>query len=182
NDALVRRIAGLKNAIITYAIEQAYDRLFFIDSDLLIDPGLIKHLITQKKDIISEIFWTAWQHGTVPLPNVWQYDKYEMAHPSLSRADYDEQAAAFLAQLKTPGVYEVGGLGACTLLSAGALKAGLNFSPIRNVSFWGEDRWFCIRAAALGFPLYIDTHFPAKHLYRASDLADVHTNPIEILR
>jgi hypothetical protein len=60
-------------------------------------------------------------------------------------------------------------LGACTLISVPALKAGLNFLPINNVSFWGEDRWFCIRAEALGFPLYIDTHYPAKHLYRESD-------------
>ena len=35
---------------------------------------------------------------------------------------------------------------------------------------FGEDRHFCIRAAALGFTLYVDTHYPAYHIYRESDL------------
>ena len=30
---------------------------------------------------------------------------------------------------------------------------------------FGEDRHFCIRAAALGLSLYVDTHYPAYHIY-----------------
>jgi len=170
DNSLVMRVAMLKNIIINYAIEKNFDFLFFIDSDLLIDPGLINHLIAQKKDIISEIFWTAWQPGTIPLPNVWLYDSYEMAHPAMPDSERKISAASFLTRLKKPGIYEVGGLGACTLISVDALRKGLNFSPICNVSFWGEDRWFCIRAAVLGFSLFVDTHFPAKHRYRESDV------------
>lgn len=33
----------------------------------------------------------------------------------------------------------------------------------------GEDRHFCIRALALGFELFVDTHYPAFHLYRSAD-------------
>jgi hypothetical protein len=61
-------------------------------------------------------------------------------------------------------------LGACTLISSKALKAGVNFSEIKNVSFWGEDRHFCIRASALGFSLFVDTRLPAYHIYREKDL------------
>ena len=46
----------------------------------------------------------------------------------------------------------------------------MNFSKIANVSFWGEDRHFCIRAHVLGFPLHVDTHLPAYHIYRSSDM------------
>jgi len=170
DNSLVLRVANLKNKIITYAIKHEFDYLFLIDSDLLIDPGLINHLIAQKKDIISEIFWTMWQPDTIAMPNAWMYDKYDMAHPALSEDERNRQAMEFLVRLRQPGVYEVGGLGASTLISVPALKKGLNFSPISNVSFWGEDRWFCIRAAVLGFSLFIDTHFPATHLYRDSDI------------
>lgn len=72
--------------------------------------------------------------------------------------------------MQQPGIYEVGGLGACTLISSSALSSGISYDRVRNISYWGEDRHFCIRAAALGFPLFVDTHFPALHLYRDSDL------------
>ncbi len=170
SNSLVERVANLKNEIIKHAVEEKYDYLFLIDSDLVIDPGLINHLARQKKDIISEVFWTSWQPDTMPLPNAWMYDKYDMAHPGLDDDTRNAQSAEFLDRLRVPGVYEVGGLGACTLLSVKALKKGLNFSPIKNVSFWGEDRWFCVRAAAMGFGLFLDTHYPAKHLYRESEL------------
>ena len=170
NYSLVLRVATLKNEIIRYAVENDYEYLFFIDSDLLVNPTLIKHLLAQKKEIISEIFWTSWQPGEIPLPNVWMYDAYQMAHPAIEEQLRGVQAMEFLGRLKIPGVYKVGGLGACTLLSVNALKSGLDFSPIENISFKGEDRWFCIRACVLGFQLFVDTHYPAKHLYRESDI------------
>jgi len=69
-----------------------------------------------------------------------------------------------------PGVYKVGGLGACTLISRNAISKGVSYDEIYNITFWGEDRHFCIRAAALGIELFVDTHFPAFHIYRRSDL------------
>lgn len=72
--------------------------------------------------------------------------------------------------MQQPGIYEVGGLGACTLISSSALSSGISYDRVHNISYWGEDRHFCIRAAALGLPLFVDTHFPALHLYRDSDL------------
>ncbi|MFD1910349.1 glycosyltransferase [Paenibacillus rhizoplanae] len=72
--------------------------------------------------------------------------------------------------MQQPGIYEVGGLGACTLISSSALSSGISYDRVRNISYWGEDRHFCIRSASLGLPLFVDTHFPALHLYRDSDL------------
>lgn len=66
----------------------------------------------------------------------------------------------------------VGGLGACTLIRRKALLAGVSFKQLSNLSFWGEDRHFCIRAQALGLSLFVDTHHPAFHLYRESDFAE----------
>jgi GT2 family glycosyltransferase len=169
NDSLVLRVADMKNRMIAHAVENGYDYLFLIDSDLLVAPCLLTHLMSLDKDVVSEIFWTSWRPGAAPLPNVWLYDKYDMARPSLDPAAYSAEAAAFLSKLGAPGVYKVGGLGACTLISAAALRKGLNFSPISNLSLWGEDRWFCVRAAAAGFRLFADTHYPAEHLYRMDD-------------
>lgn len=174
NESLIWKVAEFKNKIIEYAIQHNYDYLFLVDSDLLLNPHTIEHLITTGKDIISEIFWTKW-HPTLPkLPQVWLGDFYTLFHKTreetLSEKETSIRQKQFLNQLEEPGVYEVGGLGACTLISKNALLAGVNFKEIKNISFPGEDRHFCIRAMAFGFSLFVDTHFPAYHIYRESEL------------
>ena len=76
----------------------------------------------------------------------------------------------FLDILQKPGTYRVGGLGACTLISRKALTIGVCFKKIYNLDLIGEDRHFCVRAAALGLELYADTHYPPYHIYRESEL------------
>lgn len=158
NDALVWRVAKLKNAILDAAQCGGYDFVFLIDSDVLLTPDTLARLVREDKDVLSNIFWTMWQPNTQPMPQVWQCDTYTMS-------------AEFIATLHSPGVYEVGGLGACTLISKRALDRGVSFSRLHNVSFWGEDRHFCIRAVALGLSLWVDTRDPSFHVYRKSDIA-----------
>lgn len=178
NDRLIQKVASMKNEIINYAIENEYDYLFLVDSDLVLNPKTLNQLIDAQKDIISNIFWTSWQPNTIEMPQVWLEDEYSMCkkqNPPLSDEEITSRTFSLLHQLKIPGIYEVGGLGACTLISKTALVSGVNFSRISNLSFWGEDRHFCIRAAALGFQLFVDTHYPAYHIYRDSDLEGVKT-------
>ncbi|ADY55881.1 glycosyl transferase family 2 [Syntrophobotulus glycolicus DSM 8271] len=174
---LLLKVAEFKNRIIDYALAEKYDYLFFIDSDLVIHPYLIEHLKSRGKMIISEIFWTQWRIGEGYYPNVWLYDKYGLAPlnygESLSSEETVLRTNRFLNQLKMPGVYEVGGLGACTLINKEALRKGVNFKPIKNLTIWGEDRFFCIRAVVLGLDLFVDTHYPAYHIYREKDLDGV---------
>jgi hypothetical protein len=151
--------------------------LFLIDSDLLLHPLTLEHLAASGKDIISEVFWTQWQPNTILQPQVWMHDEYSqwerLPGEQLSAEEISYRFNHFLSKLQIPGVYEVGGLGACTLISRHAIESGVSYNIIKNISYWGEDRHFCIRAAALGIPLYVDTHYPALHLYRDSDLSKV---------
>jgi len=176
-DSLIEKVALYKNNIIKEAILKKYDFLFLIDSDLIINPKLIEHLISKNKDIVSEVFWTAWVLGMPPLPNVWISDQYTMFKKDrgeeITKVQATERVKEFFNKLKTPGTYEVGGLGACTLINRKALKMGINFNLIENLSFWGEDRHFCVRASSLGLKLFADTHYPVYHIYRESDLAGV---------
>lgn len=171
---LVWKVAGFKNLMIRRAEAFGYDYLFLIDSDLILQPDTLRHLIGTGKDIISEIFWTQWQPGTLLQPQVWMHDEYNqweiLPGEQPSPEEIQHRFHAFLLKLQQPGIYEVGGLGACTLISSRAIASGISYDRVRNISYWGEDRHFCIRAAALGIPLFVDTHFPALHLYRDSDL------------
>ncbi|MGE7622800.1 glycosyltransferase [Viridibacillus sp. NPDC096237] len=177
NEQLIWKVADYKNQIIDLAIDENYDYLFLVDSDLILHPDTIDWLLKADKDIISEIFWTKWQPEAHAQPQVWvsneytQFDQQRGEH--LTEQEKEARYMQFLTKLRIPGVYEVGGLGACTLISRKALLAGVNFKQIKNLSFWGEDRHFCIRAGALGLSMHVDTHVPPLHLYRASDLEQV---------
>lgn len=95
------------------------------------------------------------------MPNVWD------SHP------YGFASVDSILRLATPGTYEVGGLGACTLIHRSVLAAGVNYSPVPGISdslIWGEDRWFCIRAAAYGFRLWADANLIPYHVYRDEQL------------
>lgn len=177
NDALMFRVAEYKNIMIQHAINHNYDYLFLVDSDLVLHPGLIEHLKRAKQDIISEIFWSKWHYNMPFEPNVWLFDEYDLIPKQLGETLTKTEAMIrkkeFIAKLEVPGLYKVGGLGACTLLSRAALLKGADFSPIKNLTIHGEDRFFCIRAEVLGLSLYVDTHYPAYHIYRERDLAGV---------
>ena len=173
-EELIWKVAKFKNHIIQKALKVDYDYLFLVDSDLVLHPKTLEHLVSLKKDIVSEIFWTKWEPDFPELPQVWMSDQYNLYKSlrgeSLTQEEVLKRVQIFINQLKVPGVYQVGGLGACTLISKKALHSGVNFGEIYNISFVGEDRHFCIRAGALGFDLFVDTQYQAYHIYRLSEI------------
>ena len=175
--SLIERIILFKNDMINRAIENYYDYIFLIDSDILLDSRTLIHLLSRNIDIVSEVFWTRWDVNSILVPQVWLQDKNEYYRKDwdqeLSDEEIIQKSNDFINALKIPGLYEVGGLGACTLISRKALLKGVNFDLIDNVSFWGEDRHFCIRARVLGLILYVDTVMPAYHIYRKAEIAGV---------
>lgn len=176
NEHLIWKVASFKDKMLEYAKNEQYDYIFFIDSDLLLHPETINKLIATGKDIVSEIFWTRWTKEAIEEPQVWLRDEYVQFPDHLKNSDSHEKYNAtmnFYTQLRGAGVHKVGGLGACTLISKQAIDAGVRFEKIYNLSFWGEDRHFCIRAAAYGFELFVETTYPAYHIYREQNLSGV---------
>lgn len=141
----LEKMPALRNMTVRRALEGSYDYLFSVDTDIVLHPETLVRLLEADKDIISELFWT---NGWC---NAWMYD----------------QSSGMKAEWVRPGLYQVGMTGACTLMNTKVFKAGVDFSPIPNIrkALWGEDRWFCIRAAVMGFEMWIDTHCPPWHLY-----------------
>ena len=176
-DNLIWKVADFKDKIIEHAKNLQYDFLFLVDSDLILHPKTLKHLISTNKDIISEVFWTKWKpNDPIKYPQVWLSDEYNFYESKYKNAPLEIQAKKtleFIKKLKRKGIYKVGGLGACTLISKKALEKGVSFKPLYNLSFWGEDRHFSIRAVALGFELFASTYYPPLHIYRDKDLKKV---------
>ncbi len=152
-------VAAMRNYLIATAREMDYDYYFMVDSDLVLHPKTLTKLIEAKKDIVAEAIWTRWTPEDIEAVNAWDRDTYSF---------YPDMATRF-AQFRKPGLYQVGMTGACVLISKPVLEARVNYDHIYNVSFWGEDRAFCIRAAVHGFEIWLDTHCPPVHLYRPSE-------------
>jgi len=154
---LVGEIIQMKNAIAKYALDNGYDYIFFVDTDLILHPKTLVQLLSTGKEIVAEIFWTKWDKDGNPLPNCWMYDSY------------DGFSSNHIAQWQIPGTYQVGQTGACILLHRSVFERGVCYDDIYNLGFDGEDRFFCVRAAVAGFKIWIDTHYPAIHLYRQEE-------------
>lgn len=174
NSDTILRVSKYRNSILKFAREQDFDGLFFIDSDLLLHPNTLIHLIEQDKDIISEIYWTRWAPSGPLYPQVWLYDNYTQYESNgtvvLSPEQIRRKTEAFHSMLKRPGIYKVGGLGGCTLINKKVLNSDVSYTKVYNLSFSGEDRHFCVRAAVNGFTMYVDTVYPAFHIYRSAEL------------
>jgi hypothetical protein len=145
NHALVSKVTTFRNRFLQMALDGGYDYLFMVDSDLVLHPQTLVHLVGLGKDIVSEVFWTAWNPNEPLMPQVWISGQYTIT-------------PEFVETLKEPGVYRVGGLGACTLISRKAIEAGVSYSEVPGLDLFGEDRHFCTRASALGLELWADTH------------------------
>jgi len=174
---LIWRVAGFKDRMLRHAALAAFDFAFLVDSDLVLHPKTLVHLASLGKEIVSEVFWSQWQPDAMFLPQVWLRDHYTLFESArnevLDDATRQTRMLAFLNRMRDGGCHPVGGLGACTLISRHAIERGCAFAEIDNISFWGEDRSFSIRAAALGLGLWADTRYQPLHLYREADLTRV---------
>jgi len=161
-------LGGLKDLLLQHAVANDYDAVWLVDTDLLVGPETLQSLINSERPVVSAVFWTAWSPGSPLMPQVWQRHPYELD------GGRTKHAHVFLEKLSKRGLMHVGGLGACTLISVDAIKAGLTFNPpvqgLPTEGMWqGEDRHFCVKAQRLHIPLWADAWPDVFHVYRPSD-------------
>lgn len=157
NEGVIEIVSKAKNDLIREALDSGADYLFFNDSDQVLQPPTLAHLLEQEKDLIGCIWWCRYTPDGPELPNAWMLDHYTFAKDSLET-------------WRKPGVYPVGFVCGCLLIHRSVLEAGVNYTRIPSLSFAMEDRWFGIRASVAGFQAWISTHYPCLHLYRSGDL------------
>ena len=177
------RMAELKNRIIQRALDTQVDYLFLIDADVLCDPYTLQSLLDQDAPIVSAVYWTNWQRA-VPGASTFQHagPQVWLRHPYfLDDERYSEPE--FRARLIERQRTRVRGLGACTLIRADALRAGVNFAHVDALPpgpmAEGEDRHFCARAARLHVPLVAD---PWPDVYHAYHVAEYNEIPAQLHR
>jgi len=149
-------MSQMKNMIVEYALKYNYDYIFWVDSDTVVQPETLAHLhnilVNKKEYICGEILWTEYQDGSGKMePNCWEYDFFSWPE------NY----------YKPNRLYHVGGVGGLLLVNTDVYRSGVNYTPLPNLQItnW-EDRAFCIRATCHDYKIFVDTHYPAIHLYR----------------
>lgn len=179
SDEAVWRVAAHKDRILRDALEGGYDACLLVDSDIIMQPPTLKQLIAADKPVVSEIFWTRWPNADADMPQVWYTQPYGLCPVKRGKSVNPEteyyRTEAWLSMLRAPGIYPVGGLGALTLFRGDLIERMFRecrtvYGPLESLHLWGEDRHFCLRCDALGVQRWVDTHYPAFHVYRPSDL------------
>lgn len=155
-------VAKMRTMALEKAREEHYDYVFSVDSDVLLNPLTLSLLLSDCKDIVGNIYWTDFNGKGMLLPNC--YDQENCQFDNLQGG---------LDRLKIMGVYDVGVVGACTLIGKRIIENPfINYFPIKNISStkW-EDQAFITRARCLinDISVCIDTRYPARHLYRQSE-------------
>lgn len=159
-DQKLANMSYMRNRAMASLHKFSSEALFMIDSDIILrHPRIVKHLVGLERPIVSEVFWAIWGHKDAqPLPNVWIRGGYEIN-------------GEFLAMLKRPGMYPVGGLGACTLIWKEIVEKGVSYTRVPNLpsNMRGEDRDFCVRATCAGYKLWADTHCTPDHVEKPAN-------------
>lgn len=155
-------IYDARNLISQYAIENNFDRIMWLDSDMVFEPDIILRLnarLEEGYDIVSGLCFsrtepynpTCYKHlGFVDDENG---RKRPVNDPYL---DYPQN-----------DIFEVKAVGmAACMMNTSVLRAiyeakGPAFSPIIG---FGEDLSFCIRAKEVGYKIYCDSSIKVGHV------------------
>ncbi|MHB1870859.1 MAG: hypothetical protein ACYCT1_08395 [Steroidobacteraceae bacterium] len=175
---LAWRVGAIRNRLLQEMVDLNCDAVLLVDSDICLRPDTLHWLLAAQKDIVSELMWTRYFQGNRTLaPNCWVWGESALSpcHPwevasAVNQRVLDQRRRAWYRELREPGLHEVGGLGAVTLISRRAYEAGCSYSPMPRLGWWGEDRFFCVRAQARDIGLFVDNHAAPLHLYRSQDV------------
>ena len=150
-----------RNCLAKKACEEGYDRIMWIDSDMVFEPDLFERLsarLDEGFDFITGLYFSR-RMPIIPMiySEVACYLKDGRQIPtSVEYRDYPKDSL-----FKVQGC----GFGGCMMITKMVLdlaeKYGLPFSPILG---FGEDLSFCQRATQAGYDLYCDSSIKLGHM------------------
>lgn len=151
-----------RNLIAQNAVKDGFDRVLWLDSDIVMPDNALYLLSAQLdggKDFVSGLYF---KRKGKPLPVVYSKVEWGMANDG-NVSTYAES----IKEIPYRGAFEIEGAGfGCCMTSARLLtdmveKYGSPFSPLMGM---GEDLTFCWRARKNGFRLYCDSRVSCGHI------------------
>lgn len=172
----IRRLVSSRNMILDYAIENHYDYVLMMDSDVMPPKNIIRELMDCKKDIVSGLYYNYFNVGKEIrlMPIAWmllteeefQAIKRDYGLPENVKSRFDLRRHMTDEEASSGRLFEVLYPSAgCMLLSRKAfesLRYGLKDVDERFAS--GEDIYFIDEARKKGFMAYVLTKMKCEHL------------------
>ena len=156
-------IYNARNTIAQNAIRYGFDRVLWLDSDMLFPPYILPELaehMDKGLDFVSGLYYMrSEQKKPVVYSDVW----YTLTNNTAESGATPVDAMPY-------GLFEIGGAGfGCVMTSVTMLKKlveryGAPFTPMMGL---GEDLAFCWRAKQNGFKMYCDSRIKCGHIGQA---------------
>ncbi len=171
------RLISSRNKIIEYAIENDYDYILMIDSDVIVPKETITELINADKDIISGIYYNYFViNGQIKLrPVCWRHispEEFEeiskqVRFPPIVKSYEDVRRHLTEEEIKEGKVIRVKIPAAGCMLIKKNVFEKIKFGQLEIEGFkpkTGEDIYFFTKAEEGGFGLYCDPKIKCEHL------------------
>ena len=187
------RLISSRNKILDYALENDYDYVLMMDSDVIPPGTILRDLLDSGKDIVSGLYYNnfridgmikrspvCWRHIT---PQEFEEIKSKINLPPFVKSGNDLRRHLTEEEANSDKIFRVKIPSAgCMLIKRNAfekLRYGLLEVP-GNLST-GDDIYFCTKAEEEGFEIYCDTKVKCKHLVEGKFRKDEKGNLIHPL-
>ena len=158
-------IYDARNTLCKRAVVEGFDRVLFIDSDMIFEPDLMERLSADMDKGLDYVSGLYFKRRKPITPVIYQRVEYE---PVAGREEfipvaepYEDYPKDALFQIAASGGGAV--MISAKLITAVANRYGLPFAPMLG---FGEDLSFCKRATELGFQLWCDSSIKLGHSMR----------------
>ena len=141
-----------RNMFVEKAINNEYDYIFMVDSDMVLTEDTLIRLLEHNKDIVSGLCFK-------------RRFPYEPACLSVCRIENNVPVFEAMSQWNSNELKEVEGVGsACVLIKTDVFKALGEINWYMPTLEFSEDYSFCLRAREQGYPIFVDTSLVIGHI------------------
>ena len=155
-------IYDARNMLANKAIVEGFDRVLWLDSDMVFEPDLEQRLaarLDEGYDIVSGLYFTRKSPIRPVIYKEIYIEQNEDGSVKPVSVNYDDYPRDSFFEIAACGFGAV-------MMTVDVLKRirdhfGLPFSPAIG---FGEDLSFCMRAKELGIPIWCDSSIKLKHI------------------
>jgi GT2 family glycosyltransferase len=145
-------IDASRNLIVEHAIEIGYDYIMWVDSDMILPKNTLTTLMSRDKDIVSGVYRHKLLFGKNVVAKRFVPNKKDT---------YEDLT---IEEVKEPKLIEIDGVGFGCVLTKVDIFRNIKKPWFKYTPKMGEDIYFCRKAQAKGYKVYLDTSIKADHI------------------